>query len=125
MVKQAENSDPEYVQISARGGDRMAKYLFLVRITNVRTAGTPSNFGADWEASLTEAVANVSGAVEAIYFAFGDTDIYMVADVPDEASAAALSLGISLGREATVVTVLLFTPARVQLPTWSWRPPGT
>ena len=103
----------------------MGKYLFKVIITNVRAAGAPAAFGAEWESSLREAVAHVGGSVEAIYFAFGDTDIYMVADVPDEASVAALSLGISNGRDATVRTVVLFDPSRIGAPIWTWRPPGT
>jgi uncharacterized protein with GYD domain len=103
----------------------MGKYLFKVLITRTTSGGSPAAYGANWEASLSEAVANVQGTVESIYFAFGDTDIYMVADIPTEEGVAALSLGIAGGGDATVRTVVLFAPRVVGTPIWTWRPPGT
>jgi GYD domain len=103
----------------------MAKYLFRVIITKVTSAGSPADYGAGWETSLSDAVANAQGTVESIYFAFGDTDIYMVADLPDEGAVAELSLAIAQGGDATVRTVVLFAPSRVRGPIWTWRPPGT
>ena len=51
---------------------------------------------------------SVGGKVESFYYAFGDTDLFIVADVPDNVSAAALSLTVNAtGAATTKVTVLL------------------
>jgi uncharacterized protein with GYD domain len=52
----------------------------LVRQRNSRRATVEKLFGS------------VSGKVEAFYYAFGETDLFIIADVPDNVTGAALSL---------------------------------
>lgn len=62
--------------------------------------------GARRRATVEQAIQSVGGRLEAFYFAFGD--VYVIADLPDNAAAAALSLTISAsGVVSTTVTVLL------------------
>jgi hypothetical protein len=51
----------------------------------------------------------VGGTLEAFYFAFGDDDVIILCDMPDHASAAAVSLaaGTGGGVSGTSTTVLL------------------
>ena len=51
--------------------------------------------------------------MEAIYFAFGDTDIYVIVDMPDHASVTAVSLVVNASGTATVKTTVLMTPEEV------------
>ena len=65
--------------------------------------------------------------MEAFYYAFGETDAYAIAEVPDNASMAALALTISASGAVTVKTTVLMTPEEVDAAakkTPSYRPPG-
>ena len=51
----------------------------------------------------------MGGTVESFYFAFGDADVYVVADLPDDESAAAVAFTLSAAGGATTSTVKLLT----------------
>ncbi len=53
----------------------------------------------------------LGGKLESFYFAFGGTDVFVIADLPDDVSAAAAALTVSAGGGATTRTVSLLTPA--------------
>ena len=44
---------------------------------------------------LRPAIAKLGGSVEAAYFAFGDADLILIVDLPDNVSAAAFSMAVS------------------------------
>lgn len=72
------------------------------------------------------AVESLGGVLESMYFSFGDTDAYVIADMPDNASAVAISLALAASGGATSRTVVLLTPeemdqASKKIPTY--RPP--
>jgi uncharacterized protein with GYD domain len=56
------------------------------------------------------ALRTVGGKLEAFYFAFGDVDVYIIADVPDNVSIAAASLVINAAGAVSVNTTVLLTP---------------
>jgi uncharacterized protein with GYD domain len=47
------------------------------------------------------------------YFAFGDADAFVIADVPDHASASATSLAVGASGGAHCKTIVLMTPEEV------------
>ena len=61
---------------------------------------------------LQAAAESVGGSLESLYFAFGDTDVFAVADLPDNAAAAALALNVTAAGGANVRTVVLLTQRR-------------
>ena len=72
-------------------------------------------------------MASVGGSVENFYYAFGDTDLYIIIDVPDRVSAAALGLSIGAAGALTWTTTVLLTPEEVDEAVGkvvSYRPPG-
>lgn len=72
-------------------------------------------------------LSSLGGKLEALYFAFGDSDIYVIADVPDTISGAALSLAVNASGMAKVNSVLLMTAEEVDAAckkTVNYRPPG-
>jgi hypothetical protein len=72
--------------------------------------------------------ASVGGKVDEFFFAFGSTDVFVIADFPDNVSAAALALAVTGGGGAMVRTVVLLTTAEVDQAagrTVSYRPPGS
>ena len=52
-----------------------------------------------------------------MYFAFGSTDAFAIADLPDNAAAAALALTVSGAGGATVDTVVLLAPEEIDTAT--------
>jgi uncharacterized protein with GYD domain len=48
--------------------------------------------------------------IESSYFAFGDTDAFVIADAPDHASSAAVSVTVAASRVARIKTVALMSP---------------
>ena len=48
--------------------------------------------------------------MESLYFAFGDVDAYVIGDLPDNESAAAMSLAVNQSGVATGRVVVLLTP---------------
>lgn len=105
----------------------MAKYLIQANYVGDGVSGLMREGAASRRAQVDALAAQLGGSVEAFYYAFGDTDAYVIVDLPDNASAAAASLvaGAS-GAVATSITVLL-TPddidaAIAKAP--DYRPPG-
>ena len=62
---------------------------------------------------MAQVAESVGGRLESFYFAFGDRDAYVVVDLPDNESAAAVALGVNGAGGATVRTVVLLTPDEV------------
>jgi uncharacterized protein with GYD domain len=87
----------------------MPKYLVEVKYTLDGIKGVKSEGGSARVTAATAAIEEQGGKVEAFYFAFGDNDAYVVADMPDNVSAAALGLIVSAAGGATTRTVVLLT----------------
>ena len=72
-------------------------------------------------------VESLGGKVESFYFAFGDTDAYVVIDMPDDVSVASAALTVNAAGGVTSRTVKLLTAADLDAATkkkGSYRPPG-
>jgi len=106
----------------------MAKYLLETNYTLEGSRGVKAKGGSARVAAATELVEGLGGKVESFYFAFGGSDVFVIADMPDNVSAAAAALTVSAGGGATTKTVALITPeemdaaAKMQA---TYRPPGT
>jgi uncharacterized protein with GYD domain len=51
----------------------------------------------------------LGGKLEAFYYAFGDRDIYTIADFPDNVTAAAASMVVTAAGTVWATTVVLIT----------------
>jgi uncharacterized protein with GYD domain len=105
----------------------MAKYLLQVSYTLDGIRGVKASGGSARVAVAKAAAESVGGEVEAFYFAFGGTDAYVIADLPDNVAAASLGLTVAAGGGATVKTVVLLTPEEIDQATSknvSYSPPG-
>jgi uncharacterized protein with GYD domain len=77
--------------------------------------------------AVVEALKSVGGTLECFYYAFGDTDVLGVFDIPDQASAAALSLMINSTGAVSLTLKPLMTLEDLDAAaskTPSYRPPG-
>jgi uncharacterized protein with GYD domain len=105
----------------------MPKYLLEVNYTLDGVKGLSAEGGSARVAAATELVESLGGKIESFYFAFGDTDVYVIVDMPDDVSAASAALTVSGGGGATARTVVLLTAADLDAATKktaTYRPPG-
>jgi len=105
----------------------MPKYLVQANYVGDGIKGLLKEGGTGRRAAVDKLLGSVGGKVEAFYYAFGSTDVFIIADLPDNISAAALSLTVNAtGAASSRVTVLL-TPEEVDAATKkspSYRAPG-
>ena len=105
----------------------MAKYMLRANYTQQGLAGLLKEGGTGRREALTRTVEGVGGSVEAMYYAFGDCDLYLIVDLPDETSAAALSLAIGAAGALDLKITVLVTPETVDdavAQSVSYRAPG-
>ena len=105
----------------------MAKYLVLGKYSGEGVKGLLKDGGTGRRAAVEKLFSSVGGKVEAFYYAFGDTDLFIIGDVPDNVSAAALSLIVNAAGAATAKVIVLLTPEEIDAAakkTPSYRPPG-
>jgi len=105
------------------------RYLIRASYSVEGVKGLLSKGGTARKDAIREAVASVGGTLEAFYFAFGDDDAIILCDMPDHASAAAVSLaaGAGGGVSSTSTTVLL-SPEEIDRASEihaAYRPPGS
>ena len=105
----------------------MPKYLLRVNYTLDGVRGALAEGGSARKAAAQAAAKSAGGKIESFHFAFGSTDVYVIADFPDNASAAALALTVSAGGGAVVNTTVLLSADEVDKAagmTVKYRPPG-
>ena len=105
----------------------MAKYLITGSYTVDGTRGLISEGGSARKAAVEKALQGLGGPLEAIYYAYGDTDVVVIMDVPDAASALALSLVVNASGAVNIKTTPLLTVAEVDAAckkTVAYRPAG-
>lgn len=107
----------------------MPKYLFHGSYTLEGVRGLLRVGGSSRKAHFEKNVGNLGGRVEAFYYAFGGDDIYAIADLPDNASSAALSLALNAGGGFKVSTIVLLSTEEIdrateKAPLVGYHPPG-
>ena len=105
----------------------MPRYLVTGSYTSEGLKGLLKEGGSGRRKAVESAVKSMGGHLEAYYFAFGDSDVFSIVEVPDNVTAAALAIGISsTGTVGTKTTVLLTAEEidEATKKTLSFRPAG-
>ncbi len=105
----------------------MAKYMFMASYTIHGTKGIKKDGGTDRKEQVDKMIRGLGGTLEMFYFAFGDYDVFGIVDLPDHATAAAVSLTVNATGAVQVKTVVLLTPEELDQAAKkavSYRPPG-
>jgi uncharacterized protein with GYD domain len=106
----------------------MAKYLLKVSYSADGLRGVMKEGGTNRVRAVEKALAGVGGSLESFYFAFGQDDVYVIADVPDHTSAMAMAATVgSSGAIDSYETVVLLSPSEVDKAmelTVDYAPPG-
>ncbi|MBI2855349.1 MAG: GYD domain-containing protein [Chloroflexi bacterium] len=105
----------------------MPKYLVRGSYTVDGIKGLLKEGGSARKSHIEQLIRGMGGTVEAFYFAFGGDDVVVIIDLPDGASATALSLAVAAGGAFRPTTTVLITPEEMDQAagiTVSYRPPG-
>lgn len=105
----------------------MAKYLFRGNYVGDGVAGLMRDGGTKRLAAAEAAMQSLGITLESMYYAFGDTDLFGIADCPDDATAVASSLMINSSGAVSISMTRLMTPAEMDAAcekTGSYTPPG-
>ncbi len=105
----------------------MPKYLIEANYKDEAMKGLLKEGGSGRRQAVDKLLASVGGKVESFYFAFGDTDTYVVVEVPDNVTAAAVALTVGASGAMKLKTTVLMSPEEVDQATKkspSYRPPG-
>jgi uncharacterized protein with GYD domain len=107
----------------------MAKYLVKVSYSPDGMKGVISGGGTARVAAVEKALSGVGGSLESFYFAFGDDDVYVIAELPSQAAAVALAGTVAAsGAVSNYETVVLLAPSEVDEArniAVDYSPPGT
>ena len=104
----------------------MARYLFQATYSSDGIKGVLKEGGTGRRTAVEAALKSLGGKLEAFYYAFGDSDVFVIVDGIDNTAAAAFSMGVAAGGTAVKTTVLM-TPEEIDQATkktLSYRAPG-
>jgi uncharacterized protein with GYD domain len=105
----------------------MPRYLVNATYTHQGVNGLLREGGTSRTAAVEKAVKSLGGSIEAFYYAFGDPDVVVIVDLPNNVAAASLSLLVSASGGAVTKTTVLLTPAEIDEAvkvSMDYRPPG-
>jgi uncharacterized protein with GYD domain len=91
----------------------MAKFLWQARFTSDGVKGVLKEGGSGRRAAVEKVVAGLGGHLEAFYFAFGGDDVIVIADLPDQTSAAAVGLAVNASGRTELKTTVLLTAEEI------------
>ena len=105
----------------------MAKHLVQANYIGEGVKGLLKEGGSSRRAAVEKMISAMGGSVESFYYAFGETDGYVIVDMPDNVSMAAMSLAAAATGVLTIKTTVLLTPEEIDeavKKTPTYRPPG-
>jgi uncharacterized protein with GYD domain len=105
----------------------MSKYLIQANYVGEGIKGLLKDGGSKRRAVVEKLFKSMGGTIEAFYYAFGDSDLYIIGDFPDHATVAAVILTVTSTGTVTCKTTVLLTPEELDeaaKKTPSYSPPG-
>jgi uncharacterized protein with GYD domain len=106
----------------------VAKFLVKASYTTEGVKGVQSAGGTSRRDAVARMAEGLGGSLESFYFAFGETDAYVVLDLPDNQTAAAASIAVTSAGGATSQVAVLLTPEEIDAAAQisvEYRPPGS
>jgi uncharacterized protein with GYD domain len=102
-------------------------YLWQASYTLEGVKGLKKDGGSKRRDVVRQMVEKAGGKLHSFYFAFGDADVYGVAEFPDQASAVALSLAVNASGAVNFRSTVLVSPEEMDAAvkkTVTYSPPG-
>jgi uncharacterized protein with GYD domain len=112
---------------NAQRRSTVPKFLVKASYTAEGTKGVRSEGGTSRRDAIAKMTESLGGRLESFYFAFGETDAFVVVEAPDNTAAAAVSLAVNSAGAASTEVVVLLTPEEIDAAarmTVNYQPPG-
>jgi uncharacterized protein with GYD domain len=105
----------------------MPKFLIKASYTSEGMKGLQSDKASGREKAIATACKATGGKLDAIYYALGDNDAFVVVDLPSHVQVASLCIAVGASGMANTSTVPLLTVAEMDKALGQdtkYRPPG-
>lgn len=101
--------------------------LWQASYTTDGTKGLLREGGSKRRTVVQQMIEKAGGRLHALYYAFGEADVYGIAEFPDQTTAAAISLAVNASGAVRLRSTVLITPEDVDAAvkkSVAYRPPG-
>jgi uncharacterized protein with GYD domain len=105
----------------------MPKYMIHGNYVGEGIKGLLKEGGSSRRSTIETLIKGMGGTMEVFYYTFGDDDVFVIFEAPDNVSVAAISLVINASGLASAKTTVLLTPEEIDeatKKTVAYRPPG-
>ena len=105
----------------------MPHYLFRARYSQEGITGVLKEGGSSRVTVIERMLEGLGGHAESQYWAFGEDDYILIAELPDNVTAAALAATVAQSGAASITTSPLLTAEEIDQVTQrqvQYRPPG-
>lgn len=105
----------------------MPRYLFRGSYSREGAQGLLREGGTRRRQAVERLVQSLGGRLEGFHFALGETDLFMIVDLPGPVAAAAASVIVAASGAGHWTTTVLLTPEEMDEATrldGGYRPPG-
>lgn len=105
----------------------MPKFLIQGNYIGDGIKGLLKEGGSGRRKAVEQAVGSLGGRLESMYYAFGETDVFAIIEMPDNASMASAALLVGASGAVDIKTTVLMSPEDVDeaaKKTPEYRPPG-
>ena len=106
----------------------MNKYLIKGVYNPDGMKGLMQEGGTGRRNAIEKMLGAIGGKIEAFYYAFGDADVYVIVELPDEISAAAVGLKVNASGLVRISMTGLISPDDIDAATKqsiNYRAPGS
>ena len=103
------------------------KFMIQASYTAEGARGLLKDGGSARRALVQKIVEGAGGTLECFYYAYGNHDVVAISDMPDTASAIALSLAVNASGAVRLSTTPLITPEEIDAASkkaMTYRAPG-
>jgi uncharacterized protein with GYD domain len=105
----------------------MKKYFIKGTYSTNGTKGLLQEGGSGRKMAIEKMLAGMGGKLESFYYAFGEDDVLLIVELPDDIAAAAVGLRVSAAGLVRISMTVLLTPADIDAASKisvSYRAPG-
>ena len=106
----------------------MKKYLIKGVYNSDGMKGLMQEGGTGRRNAIEKMLMPINGKIEAFYYAFGDADVYLIIELPDDISAAAVGLKVNAAGLVRISITPLISPEDIDAASgrsFSYRAPGS
>lgn len=88
----------------------MKKYLIKGTYNAEGIKGLMKEGGTGRKAAIEKMLAGIGGKVEGFYYAFGEDDVIVIVELPDDISAASVGMRVNAAGLVKICLTVLLTP---------------